>query len=34
MATVVCFVVIVARRELMPLDVNGLERLRYNYKGA
>lgn len=33
-ATVVCLVVIVARRELRPVDVDGLERLRYGYKGA
>jgi len=31
---VVCLVVIVARRELKPLDVTGLEHLRYDYKGA
>ena len=33
-AIVVCLVIIVARRELRPVDVNGLERLRYDYKGA
>lgn len=31
---VVCVLVIVARRELKPLNVGELEKLKYNYKGA
>lgn len=32
--TVICILVIVARRELRPLNIAELEQLKYNYKGA